>query len=66
MRQTKTERYTVTPLALRPIAEREAIERYCASAHPSNTPKNLDAAAWAFDRQRDGTLTACLLLGRGI
>jgi len=48
--------------ALRPPAERDAIARYCASAHPSNVPQDVNRAQWAFDERPDGSLDACLLL----
>lgn len=38
----------VMPLNSRPKDEQTAISEYCKSAHPSNIPKNLDAAPWAF------------------
>lgn len=43
--------------------EWSAIKRYCKTAHPSNIPKNLEKGNWRFIRNRDGKLTASLVLG---
>lgn len=55
-------RFNSQKLALRSPEERDAIARYCAGAHPSNVPQDVDRAQWAFDRNPDGSLTACLLV----
>ncbi len=61
-KKAKRRGFEAQKLALRPPEQRDAIERWCAGAHPSNIPPDLDRAKWAFDRNKDGTLEASLLL----